>query len=139
MVDVQGAGKAGPDDGWLIDQQVTFIYTRDLATASSFLSDKLGLERVLDQFGICHIYRVTGTSFLGVCVNREPPPDPGVTYTFVARDVDAAYKLLSGRGVVFDGPPRLSQKFNVYATFFGGIENYRFELQEFRDPAWPRP
>lgn len=139
MAGGQEAGKAKPDAGWLIDQQVTFIYTRDLAAASSFLSDKLGLERVLDQFGICHIYRVTGTSFLGVCVNREPPLDPGVTYTFVARDVDAAYKELSGRGVVFDGPPRLSRKFNVYATFFGGIENYRFELQEFRDPVWPRP
>ena len=110
MAGGQEVGKAKPDAGWLIDQQVTFIYTRDLAAGSSFLSDKLGLERVLDQFGICHIYRVTGTSFLGVCVNREPPSDPGVTCTFVARDVDAAYKVLSGRGVVFDGPPRLSKK-----------------------------
>ena len=66
----QEVGKAKPDAGWLIDQQVTFIYTRDLAAGSSFLSDKLGLERVLDQFGICHIYRVTGTSFSG-CVRQS--------------------------------------------------------------------
>lgn len=124
---------------FLIDQQVTFIYTRDLPAASRFLSETLGLDLVLDQFGICHIYRVSPTSFLGVCTNREPPENPGVTCTFVVRDVDAAHAFLSARGVVFDGPPRLSEKFNVYATFFGGIENYRFELQEFRDPAWPRP
>ena len=59
--------------------------------------------------------------------------------SLVRRTFDAAHAFLSERGVVFDGPPRLSEKFNVYATFFGGIENYRFELQEFRDPAWPRP
>jgi predicted enzyme related to lactoylglutathione lyase len=120
-----------------IDQQLTFIYTTNLPESSAFLRDALGLELVLDQFGICHIYRVTATSFLGVCTNREPPENPGLTYSFVVKDVDEAYETLKGRGVVFDTPPKHSEKFNVYSCFFKGIENYRFELQQFKDPSWP--
>ncbi len=120
-----------------IDQQLTFIYTTNLAESSAFLRDALGLELVLDQFGICHIYRVTATSFLGVCTNREPPETPGLTYSFVVRDVDEACETLKSRGVVFDGPPTHSEKFNVYSCFFKGIENYRFEIQQFKDPSWP--
>ena len=121
-----------------ITQQVTFIYTRDLASGSAFLADKLGLDLALNQNDTCHIYRVTGTSFLGVCTNREPPPAPGVTYSFVTPDVDGVYETLKARGVVFEAPPTYSERFGAYSCFFGGIESYRFELQEFRDPAWPR-
>lgn len=122
----------------LLDQQVTFIYTRDLKAASDFLATKLGLALALNQFDLCHIYRVAGTSFLGVCTNREPPPEPGVTFSFVTDDVDGTYALWTSRGVQFDAPPEFSSRFNVYSCFFRGIETYRFELQAFRDPAWPR-
>lgn len=122
-----------------ITQQVTFIYTTDLETGSAFLRDKLGLELVLNQFDRCHIYRVSETSFLGVCINRPPPEEPGVTYSFVTPDVDGMYETLKARGVEFEAPPKFSEKFNVYSTFFSGIENYRFEIQEFRDPSWPKP
>ena len=122
-----------------ITQQVTFIYTTDLASGSAFLRDKLGLKLVLNQYDTCHIYEAAPNAFLGVCTNRPPPAEPGVTYTFVTDDVDALYKELSDRGVEFDGPPALSERFNVYAAFFKGIENYRFEIQDFRDPSWPTP
>jgi predicted enzyme related to lactoylglutathione lyase len=121
----------------LLDSQVTFIYTRDLPAASAFLREKLGLTLALNQFDLCHIYRVAGTSYLGVCVNREPPAESGLTYSFVTTDVDATYALWKGRGVEFDGPPEYSRRFNVYSCFFRGIGPYRFELQAFRDPAWP--
>lgn len=122
-----------------IAQQVTFIYTRDLAGASAFLRDKLGLRLALNQGDLCHIYEVAGGAFLGVCVNRDPPEEPGVTYSFVTPDVDGMYATLKSRGVEFDGPPKLSERFKVYSCFFRGIESYRFEIQEFRDPAWPAP
>lgn len=118
-------------------QQVAFIYARDLDKASAFLADTLGLRLVLDQGGLCHIYEVTAGAFLGVCTNREPPSDPGVTYSFVTPDVDAMYETLKARGVEFESAPSLSERFNVYSCFFRGIENYRFEIQEFRDPTWP--
>jgi catechol 2,3-dioxygenase-like lactoylglutathione lyase family enzyme len=120
-----------------INQQVTFIYTRDLAAGSAFLKDKLGLEMVLNQSDLCHIYRVTGTTFLGICTNRQPPKEPGLTYSLVTSDVDGLYEAWSARGVVFDGPPEFHERFNVYSAFFTGPEGYRFEIQEFRNPAWP--
>ncbi|MCR9071270.1 MAG: VOC family protein [Alphaproteobacteria bacterium] len=122
-----------------IQQQVTFLYTRDLAAGSAFLRDKIGLRLALNQFDLCHIYEVAPNAFLGVCTNRPAPADPGVTYSFVVSDTDAAYETLRGRGVEFEAPPQLSERFNVYSAFFGGIENYRFEIQEFRDPSWPVP
>ncbi len=122
-----------------IHQQVTFIYTSDLESGSAFLRDKLALKLVLNQFDTCHIYETAPNAFLGVCTNRPPPEQPGVTYTFVTPDVDAMYAELTGRGVEFDGPPKLVERFQVYAAFFRGIENYRFEIQEFRDPTWPKP
>lgn len=122
-----------------IQQQVTFIYTRDLAAGSGFLRDKIGLRLALNQFDLCHIYDVAPNAFLGVCTNRPAPSDPGVTYSFVVSDADAAYETLKSRGVAFEAPPQLSERFNVYSAFFGGIENYRFEIQEFRDPSWPAP
>ncbi len=122
-----------------IAQQVTFIYTRDIATSSGFLRDTLGLRLALNQNDLCHIYEVAPNAFLGVCVNREPPAEPGVTYSFVTPDVDGMYRTLLSRGVVFEAPPKLSERFNVYSCFFRGIEGYRFEIQEFRDPSWPAP
>lgn len=122
-----------------ITQQVTFIYTRDLAASSAFLRDRLGLRLALNQNDLCHIYETAPNAFLGVCVNREPPAEPGVTYSFVTPDVDGMYETLRARGVEFESPPSLSARFNVYSCFFRGIESYRFEIQEFRDPAWRAP
>lgn len=120
-------------------QQVTFIYTRDLRAASAFLRDKVGLRLALDQNGVCHIFETAPNAFLGVCTNREPPADPGVTISLVTTDVDALYAALTNRGVVFDGPPTRSERFGVYSCFFRGIEGYRFEIQSFDDPRWPSP
>lgn len=122
-----------------IRQQVTFLYTRDLSAGSSFLRDKVGLRLVLNQFDLCHIYETAPNAFLGVCTNRPAPEDPGVTYSFVVSDADAAYETMKARGVEFEAPPELSERFNVYSAFFRGIESYRFEIQEFRDPSWPVP
>lgn len=122
-----------------IRQQVTFLYTRDLSAGSSFLRDKVELRLVLNQFDLCHIYETAPNAFLGVCTNRPAPVDPGVTYSFVVSDADAAYETMKARGVEFEAPPELSERFNVYSAFFRGIESYRFEIQEFRDPSWPVP
>lgn len=122
-----------------IDQQVTFIYTADLAASAAFFGETLELEQVLDQ-GPCRIFRIGPDSFLGVCDSRPPPAaTPPVTYTIVSPDVDGWHAFLERKGVATEGRPRLSERFNVYSFFFRDPNGYRFEVQAFRDPAWPKP
>ena len=49
-----------------IDQLVTFLYTRDLATTADFYERIIGLDLALDQ-GSCRIYQVSNTAFVGFC------------------------------------------------------------------------
>lgn len=122
-----------------IGQMLTFIYTEDLPSASAFLGETLGFRLALNQDGNCHIFEVAPNAFLGVCTNRPPSKDPAVTISFVSDDVDEFYERMKAKGVQFDGAPAYSAKFNVYSAFFSGIGTYRFEVQEFRDPSWPKP
>lgn len=122
-----------------VGQMLTFIYTEDLASGTAFLGETLGFRLVLNQNNHCHIYEVAPNAYLGVCTNRPPVDDPAVTISFVSDDVDGFYEEMSAKGVAFDGPPEFSEKFNVYSAFFRGIGNYRFEIQEFRNPGWPKP
>ena len=47
-----------------IEQSMTFFYTDDLERLSRFYREVLELPLVLDQ-GVCHIYRVSESSFAG--------------------------------------------------------------------------
>ena len=49
-----------------IEQQVTFLATRDLRANAAFYEDVLGLALVLDQ-GVCRIYQTGKAAFLGFC------------------------------------------------------------------------
>ncbi len=119
-------------------QQVTFIYTDDLASTTRFYGETLGLDLVLDQ-GPCHIYRVADTAFLGVCSCREgrAVEPSGVVITLVTDEVDAWYQRLQAAGVELEGPPEKSETFQVYCFFARDPEGYRIEFQRFLDPAWP--
>ncbi len=120
-----------------ISEQVTFLYTRDLAATSRFYGEVVGLEMVLDQ-GSCHIFRTGPGAYVGCCERADRPRSPvGLTFTLVSSDVDGWYARLVERGVEFVAPPRLSEEFQVYACLFHDPNGYRIEIQEFRDPRWP--
>lgn len=122
-----------------IEQSMTFFYTDDLERLSRFYRETLELPLVLDQ-GVCHIFRVSETSFLGVCNKKDRPRGTkGVMFTFLCEDVEAMYAYLKGKGVVFDAPPDMSGGRTVYSAFFRDPEGYWLEIQEFRDPRWPYP
>ena len=53
-----------------IDQQITFLYTRDLEVTAHFYQVVLGLSLVLDQ-GTCRIYQVTSDAYLGICARDD--------------------------------------------------------------------
>ena len=121
-----------------ISQQVTWVYTHDLDATARFYAEALALPLVLDQ-GLCRIYRTGASSFLGVCrvrPGRQVEPK-GVVISLVTDAVDAWHARLVAAGVRVEGPPRLSEAFNVYAFFALDPEGYRIEFQTFRDPRWP--
>jgi len=120
------------------DQQVTFLYTRDLATTARFYEQVLGLSLVLDQ-GTCRIYRVSADGFLGFCQRAEAPERPaGIIVTLVTEDVDGWYARLRARDVAFEKAPALNPDYNIYHCFLRDPNGYLLEIQSFRDVAWPR-
>jgi catechol 2,3-dioxygenase-like lactoylglutathione lyase family enzyme len=121
----------------LFPQQVTFLYTPDLATTARFYEQILELEMVLDQ-GTCRIYRVSRDGFVGFCQKEGVEPRPQtVIITFVTPDVDGWYERLTAQGVAFDKPPTFNPQYNIYHCFLRDPNGYLLEIQRFLDPAWP--
>jgi catechol 2,3-dioxygenase-like lactoylglutathione lyase family enzyme len=119
-----------------IDQQVTFLYTRDLAATAAFYENIISLKMALDQ-GVCRIYHVAGTSYVGFCERADAlQQTPDVIFTLVTQDVDGWYADLSAKGVQFDKPPQLNPTYNVYHCFLRDPNGYLIEIQRFNDPAW---
>ena len=119
-----------------INQSIVFTYTDDLETGSRFFREIMELEFVVDQ-GPCHIFRLTETSFLGVCSLPDRPSDnAGVTVTIVSDVVDGWHKFLVERGVEYMKEPSHSPRFNVYSSLFISPHGYRVEIQNFDDRDW---
>ena len=127
------------------EQQVTFLYVKDLEISERFYGGVLGLELVLNQ-GLARIYRIgSGNAFLGIClssaVQQAPPPDRaplGVIVTFMTNDVDGAYAALRAKGVPFEKTPAINTTYNIYNCFFRDPDGYLLEIQNFLSPDWPR-
>jgi catechol 2,3-dioxygenase-like lactoylglutathione lyase family enzyme len=122
-----------------IHQQITFVYTRDLAATARFYEDVLGLTLALDQ-GDCRIYRVSGDGYLGFCQRAGGPESvTSIILTLVTSEVDAWYAYLSDRGVAFEKPPTLNPIYNIYHCFLRDPNGYLIEIQRFDDPSWVEP
>ena len=124
----------------MFDQQVTFLYVRDLEKSCAFYGEMLGLPLFLDQ-GSVRIFRTSRSSFLGVGQsNEERPSTPGgIIVTLVTDDVDDWYERLRSKRVVFESPPSQYEAFNIYHCFLSDPDGYEIENQRFGDPAWPEP
>jgi catechol 2,3-dioxygenase-like lactoylglutathione lyase family enzyme len=121
----------------ILEQQVTFLYTRDLAATAVFYEETLGLSLILDQ-GSCRIYRISRDAFLGFCERIEAPEKPqGVIITLVSPDVDGWYAYLQNKGVSLEEEPRRNPTYNIYHFFLRDPNGYLIEIQRFLDPAWP--
>jgi catechol 2,3-dioxygenase-like lactoylglutathione lyase family enzyme len=120
-----------------INQQVTFLYTRDLAATAHFYQEILGLEQALDQ-GDCRIYRISRDGYWGFCQRDAAPKETaGVILTLVTPEVDEWFRHVSDQGVVFEKPPTLNPKYNIYHCFLRDPNGYLIEIQHFLDPSWP--
>ena len=120
-----------------IDQQITFLYTRDLAETARFYEDIVGLPLALDQ-GSCRIYHVTDDAYLGFCQRTAAREGPNnIIMTLVTQEVDRWYRHLSAEGVAFEKPPTLNPEYNIYHCFLRDPNGYLIEIQRFLNPAWP--
>jgi len=119
-----------------IDQSIVFTYTDDLEAGSKFFREVMELDFVVDQ-GPCHIFRLSETSFLGVCsLPDRPTGKAGVTITIVSNEVDAWFKFLTSKGIEYIKEPSHSPLFNVYSSLFISPQGYRIEIQNFNEKDW---
>jgi catechol 2,3-dioxygenase-like lactoylglutathione lyase family enzyme len=122
-----------------IDSQITFLYTGDLAATARFYEEVMGLTLKLDQ-GTCRIYQVSEDGYIGFCLRadtQETPSPEGadrVILTIVTPEVDEWYQQLSQRGVVFEEPPTVNAKYNIYHCFLRDPNGYLLEIQRFLHP-----
>ncbi|MBS1252624.1 MAG: hypothetical protein MAG451_01665 [Anaerolineales bacterium] len=116
-----------------IDQQITFLYTRNLEATAQFYEETLGLPLALDQ-GDCCIYQVSGDGYVGFCKRAEAPEEPaGVIFTIITPEVDAWHAYLHDRGVTFEKPPALNPEYNIYHCFLRDPNGYLIEIQRFEE------
>lgn len=122
-----------------IDQQITFLYTRDLAATTRFYEETLGLDLKLDQ-GTCRIYQVSHDAYLGFCQREDAPAEMAesgarpLILTLVTQQVDEWFEYLSKQGVVLDKPPQVNPRFHIYHCFVRDPNGYLIEIQRFLHP-----
>ncbi len=125
----------------IANEQITFLYTADLAASARFYNDKLNLPLVVDQ-GSCQIYRVNAQAYIGLCESAEAPTWQEITgkrqiiLTWVVADVRARYEELRERGVVFESKPRIHTDFGIEHCFLRDPNGYLLEIQRFLDADW---
>ena len=121
-----------PESGF--SQQITFLHSSDLETTRQFYSDVLGLNLVRDQ-GICLIFQVTETAFLGFCEHIVPiQPGRRIILTLVSDEVDHWYEILKGKKVDLAAPPKLNPQYQIYHFFLKDPDGYTIEIQKFVNP-----
>ena len=125
-------------------QQITFIYTADLAASARFYGEQLGLPLVVDQ-GSCRIYRINAAAYLGICTSEEAPSREEILakrqliLTWVVDDVPERYETLRARGVVFESAPQIHTGFGIEHCFLRDPNGYLLEIQRFLDRDWWQP
>ncbi len=123
-----------------VTEQITFLYTRDLAATAHFYEEILQLPVALIQpaaNGACRIYKVCNGAYVGFCERASAPEKPqGILFTLVTPDVDAWAAHLRAHHVPFEQAPALNAAYHIYHCFVRDPNGYLIEIQRFLDPAW---
>jgi catechol 2,3-dioxygenase-like lactoylglutathione lyase family enzyme len=117
----------------LAEQQITFLYTTDLARTADFYERLLGLRLARDQ-GACRLYHVGGHAYLGFCQREAAPETQGVCVTFVTEQVDEWCAQLQAQGVAFEKLPAENPPYRIYNAFLRDPNGYLLEIQRFWEP-----
>lgn len=124
-----------------VEQQITFLYTRDLTISADFYERVMGFVLKSDQ-GVCRIYQVTPESYVGICeradalLPEENLKQRHLIFTLVTTEVDEWYDYLRAQGVTFEKPPETNPRYNIYHCFLRDPNGYLIEIQRFLDAEW---
>lgn len=117
-----------------IDGLVTFLYYDDLAKATKFYTEVMGLKVVVDQ-GWAKILRLTDTANVGLVDGKKgslrPSKDKPVMVTILAPDVDAWYAHFKKLGVATMSEPHDEPGMNLRQFMLKDPEGYVIEIQHF--------
>lgn len=117
-----------------IDAGITFLRVSDLDRSDQFYAKDLGLSLILDQGG-CHIYKLTDSSYLGVCERADAAPS-NVVVTIVTEDVAGWHERMTATGADIDGPPRDNPDYRIHHFFVNDPDGHVIEVQRFWDADW---
>jgi len=120
-----------------IDAHITFLKVADVDRSHTFYGVGLGLVLVLDQGG-CRIYRLTDTSYLGVCKRADSGPS-NVVVTIVSDDVDGWHTRFTAAGAKTDGTPRDNPEYEIFHFFAEDPDGHVIEVQRFWNESWTEP
>jgi predicted enzyme related to lactoylglutathione lyase len=118
--------------------KISFIYFDDLKAACDFFEGVLQLPLVCDQKW-SKIYQICPGSYLGA-VDRsrgacKATTRDGVLTSFVVLNFEDMVTRLEKAGIEFSNPPHLSEALQIKSLMFIGPEGYKFEVEEFLNPA----
>jgi len=117
-----------------IDGSIIFLRVSDIERSHTFYVKGLGLSLVVDQ-GDCQIYRLTDTSYLGVCERPEPVAS-NVIMTIVSDDVAGWHERFVSAGADVDGPPRDNPEYRIHHFFANDPDGHLIEVQRFWNADW---
>jgi catechol 2,3-dioxygenase-like lactoylglutathione lyase family enzyme len=117
-----------------IDANITFLQVSDAERSRTFYAEGLDLTLVLDQGG-CQIYRLTDTSYLGIC-EKADPVSSNVIVTIVSEDVAGWHQRFTSAGADTDGPPRDNPEYRIHHFFANDPDGHLIEIQRFWDVDW---
>jgi catechol 2,3-dioxygenase-like lactoylglutathione lyase family enzyme len=112
--------------------QITFLYTRDLDATAHFYENMLGLPLDRAQPD-CKIYKVTDHAYVGFCQREVEPSTDTLIMCLITDDVDGWYESLKAKGVPFEKAPARNPKYNIYHCFVRDPNGYLVEIQKFLD------
>ena len=116
---------------------ITFLKVEDIQRSHTFYGEGLGLEMVIDQ-GQCRIYRLTESSYVGVC-ERPESGSSNVVVTIVTDDVADWHDRFVTAGAETDGEPRENSEYRIYHFFATDPDGHVLEVQRFWDVDWAEP
>ena len=122
----------------MIDQFVTFVYTRDLA-AAEFYETILGLT-ACTRSQVCAVF-IASVLMVSRCLHRpiQHRSHAAIIPTLVTDEVDASVpERLPTSWRTRRKTPQLNPRFNIYHLFVRDPDGYLIEIQTFLDPKWPR-